>query len=225
MYESWNQLFDDIFTKPENALLKRQIGYQYENFKVWPEQKDIFNAFKFCPFYNIKCIIIGQDPYPQPYSANGLAFSSRLKDTPFSLKVIFKEINRTIENAELNSNNLEWWAEQGVLLLNTALTVKENDPVSHTAMWKLFTLAIIQYLVTREENIVWMLWGSHAKIYRNFIIRKNHLVLTSDHPASETKDTGSFIGNNHFIEANKFLDNRKIDWSTYKDKPFPSEWL
>lgn len=219
MYETWEELFNDIFLKPENCLLKKQLSVEYSKYKVWPPQEDMFNAFKFCPFNKIKCIIIGEEPYNIPYSANGLAFSSRLRLPPDDLHVIFKEINRSIEGVEITSNNLQGWAEQGVLLLNLALTVREKEAVSHSVIWKMFTLHLIKSIAIRDSKLVWMLWGNRAQAYKQFLYKENHYVLTSDHPLQSIKGKGNFIGNDHFKLANEYLGEDKIDWSTYKVSP------
>lgn len=219
MYEGWNHLLSEIKEMPNCSLLMQKVSKEYKKAKVFPSSKNIFNAFKYCPFNNIKVVIVGQDPYPQYKVADGLAFSTQQKETPKSLQIILKEVERTEKNFDFDSNSLKYWTEQGVLLLNTALTVKQNDPGSHSKLWQPFTHRIISYLCTRDEPIVWMLWGKHAKAYSKLInrIKQKHLVLKSDHPAAEIRGTGKFTGNNHFKLCNEFLIKNKIEpiyWAT-----------
>ncbi|WP_367681195.1 uracil-DNA glycosylase [Buchnera aphidicola] len=175
---------------------------------IYPKAKNIFNAFKFTPFYNIKVVIIGQDPYYNKNQANGLAFSvySQCTIIPPSLKNIFKEINNDLNKNKLYSDGcLIRWAKQGILLLNTILTVEEKKPMSHANIgWEIFTNQIINIINQLRKNIIFILWGSFAKKKLPLINTKKHFILTSSHPSPLSAHRG-FIGCNHFSKTNKLL--------------------
>ncbi|WP_261978548.1 uracil-DNA glycosylase [Buchnera aphidicola] len=175
---------------------------------IYPKVKDIFNAFKFTPFYGIKIVIIGQDPYHNRNQAHGLAFSVCSKCTiiPPSLKNIFKEIYNDLKKKSLFTNGcLIPWAKQGILLLNTILTVEENKPMSHANVgWEIFTDQIVSNINKLKKNIIFILWGSFAKKKLPLINKKKHFILTSSHPSPLSAHRG-FIGCNHFSKTNKIL--------------------
>ena len=183
--------------------------------KIYPDAKNIFNAFNLCPFESVKVVIIGQDPYHEPGQAHGLCFSV-LPPTPNppSLQNIYKEIESDIGRPSVTNGDLTYWANQGVLLLNSTLTVQAHLAASHSNRgWEQFTDAVIRALNTRE-NIVYMLWGSFAQKKAAIVNTTKNLILKSAHPSPLSAYRG-FFGNHHFSLANQYLiDNGKtpIDW-------------
>jgi uracil-DNA glycosylase len=190
---------------------------------MYPPKELIFNCFNFFNISDTKVIILGQDPYIREGEAMGLSFSipSNIKVPP-SLKNIYKEINRDL-NADIplkESGDLTHWAEQGVLLLNCALTVIEGKSGSHSKLWYDFASYIIKAISDNTKNCVFFLWGNHAISKEEFISPKNHLILSAGHPSPLNRKK-NFIGNNHFSLANKYLekhDKKAIDWSKIKYK-------
>ena len=197
---------------------------------VYPEPIKMFNAFAKCPFDQTKVVILGQDPYPTPGNAHGLAFSvdNEKAKTPYSLKQIFQEVWRTyrqdenivsLQTIDPTYNNLERWAEQGVLLLNTALTFpKGGEPGEHINLWKGFSKALMLRLNEElPEDTIWILWGRKAQEYLPFIDNNRHHILCAPHPASErytskdkvtVVDSYSTDAKKHFLSANRFKDCR-----------------
>ena len=182
---------------------------------VYPEPKNIFNAFDLCPIDDVKVVIIGQDPYHEPGQAHGLCFSV-LSPTPVppSLVNIYKEIESDLGRKSVTNGDLTHWARQGVLLLNATLTVRAHAAASHAGHgWEEFTDAVIRAVATRK-NIVYMLWGSYAQKKAAFVNPNENLVLKSAHPSPLSAYRG-FFGNHHFSRANQYLvQNGKmpIDW-------------
>ena len=182
---------------------------------ISPNQKDIFRAFEFCSFSSTKVVIFGQDPYFQNGVANGLAFSvNEGKKIPASLKNIYKEINNDIGEIKNKKGSLDDWTRQGVLLLNSSLTVEVGIPGSHSNIgWSNFICEVVKIL-SNKTDVVFILWGNHAKKYLKFIDANNNLILTSSHPSPLSAHRG-FIGCKHFSQCNKYLINKnikKIDW-------------
>lgn len=191
-----------------NSQLNKKIN-------VLPKLDDIFKAFEYCSFEDTNVVIFGQDPYFQPGIANGLAFSANEKiPIPHSLKNIFKEVKNDIGSISNNSGDLRKWANQGVLLLNSALTVEENKPRSHSRIgWDDFIDDVVSSL-SKKEGIVFMLWGNDAKKYLKNINKINNLVLTASHPSPLSAYKG-FFGCKHFSKCNNYLiDNNKapVHW-------------
>ncbi len=213
---SWKAVLQPEFDKDYFANLTEFVRNEYRSKKVFPPAPLIFNAFDQCPFNNVKVVIIGQDPYHGDGQAHGLCFSvNDGVDFPPSLINIFKEINRDLGKTMPDSGNLIRWAHQGVLLLNTSLTVQAHMAGSHQGKgWETFTDSVIRILAEKKENLVFLLWGSYAQKKGEFIDTKRHLVLKSVHPSPLSAYRG-FIGNNHFSLANKYLRERgqqEIDW-------------
>jgi uracil-DNA glycosylase len=210
---SWkNVLKEEIEKKYFNELLK-VVQFEYDNYTCFPPKNLIFAAFDKCSFTNLKVVIIGQDPYHGEGEANGLSFS--VNDTvkiPPSLRNIFREINDDLEQIILpNSGNLERWASQGVLLLNTTLTVRKDLPNSHNHLdWNVFTDAIIQLISYTKENIVFLLWGNFAHKKGSKIDRNKHLVLKSGHPSPMSANQGKWFGNKHFSKTNAYLKSKNL---------------
>lgn len=184
---------------------------------IYPPQADIFNAIKLTPFDKVEVVIIGQDPYHGPNQAHGLSFSVKpgVKIPP-SLRNIFKEIHDDIGCAIPQTGYLEKWAKQGVLLLNTTLTVEAGKPLSHAKVgWEEFTDKIIQVLNDERDGLVFLLWGAHAQRKGQIIDTKKHHVLKAAHPSPFSAERG-FFGCKHFSKTNQLLKTmhrREIDWS------------
>ena len=184
--------------------------------KIYPAKENIFNAIKLTPFEKLKVVIIGQDPYHNPKQAHGLSFSvPKGVAFPPSLINIFKELQDDCGITAPRHGCLEQWAEQGVFLLNSTLTVEENKPASHANIgWQQFTDTVIQKINTHPEKIIYLLWGSHAQKKQALIDTKKHIVLTAPHPSPLSAYRG-FIGCKHFSKTNDLLikmNRAPIDW-------------
>ena len=204
--QSWKDKLADEFEKDYFKNLARFVKHAYATSTVYPEGKNIFNAFSHTPFDKVKVVIIGQDPYHGPGQAHGLCFS--VQDgvaPPPSLVNIFKEIEAETGKKAPASGNLTRWADQGVLLLNSTLTVEAHKAASHQGHgWETFTDAVIKKLSDEKENLVFLLWGSPAQKKGRYIDRSKHLVLESVHPSPLSAYRG-FFGNDHFNKTNKYL--------------------
>lgn len=214
----WDKILDGEFDKDYYVRLKQFLINEYKTCRIYPSMYDIFNAMKLTAYNDVKCVIIGQDPYHGEGQAHGLSFSVRQGVAPPpSLLNIFKEIKNDvgIDNSGKHGD-LTKWAENGVLLLNSVLTVRANQPRSHRGMgWEQFTTEIITLLNKREKPMVFLLWGNDAKQKMSYITNHNHLVLTSAHPSPLSAYNG-FFGCRHFSKANEFLRKNgleEIDWS------------
>lgn len=208
MEQGWKDQLTPEFSKPYFKALTDTVRRDYANpaIRVYPPGKDIFAAFNASPFNETKVVIIGQDPYHGPGQANGLCFSvSPGVQMPPSLVNIFKEVHEDTGAPFPADGDLSRWAKQGVLLLNSSLTVKEHQPKSHSGIgWETFTNAAVDALATCRDNIVFLLWGSDAIRKGDKIDRSRHLVLTSPHPSPLSAYRG-FFGNHHFSLANQYL--------------------
>ena len=188
----------------------------YEQNTIFPDKKNIFAALKYTPYENVKVVILGQDPYHGLGEAHGMAFSvcPGVK-TPPSLQNIYKELNQELGCYIPNNGYLMKWSKQGVLLLNSVLTVQKDTPASHRGKgWEIFTDRIIEEVNKKEEPVVFMLWGNFARSKKNLITNPKHLILEAPHPSPFSARSG-FFGCNHFIKANEFLKSKKIepiDW-------------
>lgn len=203
---NWKIHLADEFEKPYFKTLTSFVKQEYQTQQIYPPGKHIFNAFNFCPFNEVKVVIIGQDPYHGPGQAHGLCFSV-MNDTkiPPSLRNIFKEINQDVGTEIPSSGNLERWAKQGVLLLNATLTVRDGQAASHQKKgWETFTDAAIKSLAEKREGIVFLLWGAYAQKKAEMIDSKKHLILKSVHPSPLSASRG-FFGNHHFTRTNTYL--------------------
>lgn len=207
----WKELLKDEFNKEYMILLQAFLKEEYLSKVIYPDRENIFRSLEILPYNQVRVVILGQDPYHGSGQANGLAFA--VKDgipTPPSLQNIFKEIKSSYGEVP-NSTTLEGWAEQGVLLLNTALTVREGAPNSHKDRgWEIFTNKIIEILGSRESPTVFILWGASARNKKILISNKNHLILEAPHPSPLSAHRG-FLGCGHFTKANEFLKD-KINW-------------
>ena len=212
IHESWKSHLKEEFAKPSFLDLIRFVKSEYETHKCFPPENEIFNAFNYCCFKDVKVVIIGQDPYHGDNQANGLCFSVNDGIShPPSLKNIFKEIESSVGTCYPKSGNLLRWANQGVFLLNASLTVRCKEAGSHQNKgWEVFTDNVIEILSNKKENIVFLLWGSYAKKKIKFIDTKRHCVLLSGHPSPLSANRGYWFGNNNFIDTNKFLINNDL---------------
>lgn len=214
--ESWKDALKEEFGKEYFKELVQFVKEEYKNHTVYPQGENIFKAFEYCPFDNVKVVIIGQDPYHGPNQANGLSFSVNDEvRIPPSLVNIYKEIKNDLGKEIPKSGNLERWAKQGVMLLNATLTVRASSAGSHQNKgWEIFTDAVIKALSDKRDNLVFILWGAYAQRKGEVIDDKKHLVLKSAHPSPFSADRG-FFGNKHFSKTNEYLESHQIktiDW-------------
>ena len=215
--KSWYEKLADEFEKPYYKKLESFLDNEYKTKTIYPKAENVFNSINQVPLEKIRVVIIGQDPYHEPNQAHGLSFSvENGVMLPPSLKNIFKEIEA--ETGVVNkSGNLIKWAKQGVLLLNTVLTVERGKANSHKGMgWENITTKIIQIINEQNTPIVFLLWGSQAQSFAKYLNNPNHLVLKCAHPSPLSAFNG-FFGCNHFVKANEFLTRHNvqpIDWST-----------
>lgn len=214
----WHEALKDQFDKPYFKALTEQVRREYADpsVRVYPPARDIFAAFDASPFDRTKVVIIGQDPYHGPGQANGLCFSvAPGVAVPPSLVNIFKEVQADTGAPAPADGDLSRWARQGVLLLNSSLTVREHQPKSHSGIgWETFTDAAVRALNDKRDGLVFMLWGSDAIRKGASIDRSRHLVLTSPHPSPLSAHRG-FFGNHHFSHANQWLaahNQTPIQW-------------
>ena len=214
--ESWKTALADEFDKDYFIKLTDFVRAQYlSGHQVFPEPKNIFNAFNLCPLPDVKVVIIGQDPYHEPGQAHGLCFSV-LPPTPVppSLVNIYREIESDLGWPSATHGDLTAWARQGVLLLNSTLTVAAHRAASHAGYgWEQFTDAVIR-AVAHRDNIVYMLWGASAQRKAEFVDPARNLILKSAHPSPLSAYRG-FFGNHHFSRANQYLiqhGKTPIEW-------------
>lgn len=217
-FNEWDDILTDEFRKDYFINLAKYLKNEYRAHTIYPKKEDIFNALKYTSYNNVKAVIIGQDPYHGEGQAHGLCFSVKKGVTPPpSLVNIFKEIKDDVGIDNTKSHGeLTKWAKDGVLLLNTVLTVREGQANSHKGIgWETFTDSIISHLNTRGKPIVFLLWGNNAKAKANLITNPNHKILTAAHPSPLSAFNG-FFGCRHFSKTNEFLRKNgieEIDWS------------
>ncbi len=215
---SWKNILQDEFSKQYFIDLTNKVKEEYKNKIIYPKGNEIFNAFQYCTFENTKVVILGQDPYHGINEANGLAFSvNKGIRVPPSLKNIYKEIENDL-NIKVNKEDgdLSRWAKQGVLLLNSTLTVRKDSAGSHQGIgWEIFTDYVIQRISDLKSNIVFILWGKYAKEKGKNINNEKHLIISSPHPSPFAADRG-FFGSKPFSKTNQYLvkhNIQPIDWS------------
>ena len=215
--ESWKAVLKEEFDQAYFQSLATFLKKEKEAGKIiFPPGSLIFNAFNTTPFEDVKVVILGQDPYHNPYEAMGLSFSvPKGVRTPPSLRNIYKELNSDLGIPIPNHGDLTSWARQGVFLLNAMLTVEKNKAGSHKKIgWQDFTDAVIRNLSTHRENLVFMLWGGFAKKKNVLIDSSKHLVLEAAHPSPLAG--GAYFGSKHFSKANAYLHSKgvaPIDWN------------
>ena len=214
--EDWKAVIGEEFSKPYFEELISFVKQEYATSQVFPAGRNIFRAFDKCPFDKVKVVIIGQDPYHGDGQANGLCFSVN-EGVPFppSLKNIFKEVYDDVGTPIPTSGELDRWAEQGVLLLNSVLTVKAHNAASHAGHgWEIFTDAVVRAIAERKEGVVYMLWGSYAQRKGAIANPERNLILHSVHPSPLSSYRG-FFGCKHFSKANEYLKSlgkEEIRW-------------
>ena len=214
---SWDEILKDEFTSDWYMQLREFLKYEYSHYRVYPNMYDIFNALKYTDYNDVKAVILGQDPYHGPGQAHGLCFSVKEGvEPPPSLKNIFSELHNDVGVPIPRSGELTKWAQRGVLLLNTALTVREGQANSHRGKgWERLTDAIISKLNVREKPMVFILWGGNARTKKPLIDGRRHLILESAHPSPLSAYNG-FFGNRHFSRTNEFLvrnGTEPVDWN------------
>src|ERR1700743_885370 len=218
---SWLEVLEDEFGKPYMAELKKFLQQEKQaGHTVYPTGSDIFNAFNTTPFDQVKVVILGQDPYHGEHQAHGLSFSVQKGITPPpSLKNIYKELVTDISGFVIpNHGDLSEWAEQGVLLLNATLTVRDSSPASHQKKgWEEFTDRVIKTISEQKEGIVFILWGSYAQAKAELIDQKKHFIIKSPHPSPFSADRG-FFGSKPFSKTNEILvkeGKKPIAWQIH----------
>ena len=214
----WDDVLAGEFDKEYYRKLRQFLISEYRNGTVYPDMNDIFNALKYTPYSKVRAVILGQDPYHEPGQAHGMAFSVKPGvEQPPSLVNIFKELQEDlgIPRPPKDNGYLVPWAEQGVLLLNTVLTVRAHEANSHQNHgWEIFTDRVISLLNEREQPMVFILWGGKAKAKEALITNSRHLVITGAHPSPLSAYNG-FFGGRYFSRTNEFLSDNgegKIDW-------------
>lgn len=221
MNDKWKGFINSEMDKEYGKALKQFVTEERKTKFIYPPSQDVFNAFLYCDYYDLSVVILGQDPYHSPATAHGLAFSSLQSSVPPSLQNIFLEIRndyfpefRQVQVNLFKSNNLVQWAEQGVLLLNTILTVEKGQPLSHKNKgWEEFTKNTVLFLNDHPERLVYMLWGNNAKEYKQYINTERHLVLEANHPSPMSANRGGWFGCKHFTKANDFI--KKTRWNRH----------
>lgn len=212
----WDNILEDIFNNPKVLDLEKFLLDEYKSRVIYPKKEDIFTALKLTNYNDVKVVIIGQDPYHEPNQAHGLAFSvlEGIKLPP-SLKNIYKEIESDLQIKMSGSGNLSSWAQQGVLLLNNVLTVREHEANSHKKKgWELVTNEIVRKLNDRDDSVIFVFWGNNAKDKEKLITNPNHVVLTAPHPSPLSAYHG-FFGCKHFSRINELLrknNKEEINW-------------
>ena len=212
----WDEILKGEFDKEYYQNLRKFLIAEYKTRVIYPKMEDIFSALKLTSYKDTKVLILGQDPYHGPNQAHGLAFSVNIGvKTPPSLLNMYKELKDELGLYIPNNGYLKPWAQQGILLLNTALTVRAGEANSHAGMgWEIFTDNIIKYLNDREEPVIFVLWGNNARKKKVFITNKNHFILEGPHPSPLSASRG-FFGCGHFKKINDILGNlgkKEIDW-------------
>ena len=209
--KEWDEILKEEYDKEYYKNLKEKIKKLRTEKIIYPKEEEVFKALQLTPYNDIKIVILGQDPYHEINQAEGLAFSVKEGNKhPRSLKNIFKELESDLGIAPPESGSLIKWAKQGVLLLNTILTVEEGEPLSHKNMgWEIFTTEIIKKINEKEQPVVFILWGVEAQKKINLIDQSKHYIIKSPHPSPYSARYG-FFGSKPFSEANNFLENKKI---------------
>lgn len=213
----WDELLKGEFEKEYYQNLRKFLAKEYAEQVIYPDIYDIFNALKYTSYSDVKAVILGQDPYHQPGQAHGLCFSvKKVAAKPPSLRNIFKELESDLGIKPPSHGELVSWAENGVLMLNTVLTVRQGSPNSHKDKgWEIFTDRVIELLNGRDKPIVFILWGANARSKKRLITNRSHLILEAAHPSPLSAYNG-FFGNRHFSKTNDFLEahgTAPIDWS------------
>lgn len=212
----WDELLADEFKKDYYLKLREFLKKEYFTTKVYPDMYDIFNALKYTSYSDVKVVIMGQDPYHRPGQAHGLSFSvQKGVAVPPSLQNIYKELEADLGIPPANHGYLKRWADNGVLLLNSVLTVREGSPNSHKGMgWEILTDKVIELLNERERPVVFLMWGNNAKQKSDLVTNPHHYVMEAAHP-SPYSAYGGFFGCSHFSRTNRFFERHglePVDW-------------
>ncbi len=212
----WDEILKGLFESEKYLSIRKFLAKEYSEREIYPSMYDIFNAFKITPYKSVKAVILGQDPYHEPNQAHGLCFSVKEGvKLPPSLVNIYKEIKSDLGITQPNSGNLTKWANEGILLLNTTLTVRRGQANSHKDCgWTWFTDEVIKLLSKRDEPIVFILWGGNARSKKPLIDRSKHFIIESAHPSPLSAYNG-FFGSKPFSKTNGFLKEigvSPIDW-------------
>lgn len=215
--KSWYNLLKDELESDSYKNLSNWLANEYTNKTIYPKPENVFNALNLVNYNDVKVVIIGQDPYHNPKQAHGLSFSVEDDvNLPPSLQNIFKEIKSDVGGTIPTSGNLTHWAKQGVLLLNSVLTVEENKPNSHKDKgWEKITQKIITLLNERETPVIFLVWGSNAKALVKNVNTNKHYILTATHPSPLSANRGGWFGCKHFSKTNeilKRLNKEEIKW-------------
>lgn len=218
MINSWEELFEYIKTQDYAKKINQILNEEYATHTIFPPRNMMFNAFKYTPLKEVKVVIIGQDPYHEEHQAMGLSFSvPNGVALPPSLINIYKEIENNFGyKMNFASGDLTYLAKQGVLLLNTILTVRKSIPLSHQNIgYDLFVKDVLHTLDEQPQPMVFLLWGSYARSLKKYLSNPNHLILESTHPSPLSANRGGFFNQNHFLKANNYLTNhglKPINW-------------
>lgn len=217
----WDVILKDMFDSSEFKNLINKVRLEYDNNTCFPKYEDIFNAFKLTPYNKVKVLILGQDPYHGVNEAHGLSFSVQEGvKLPPSLKNIYKELYNDLGIIPSDNGNLTSWAKEGVLLLNSVLSVKKDKPASHKGIgWEEFTDYVIKKLNDKEVPIVFILWGNFARSKKELITNKRHLIIESTHPSPFSARNG-FFGSKPFSKTNNYLienNIKPINWEIKKN--------
>ncbi|MDE5729754.1 MAG: uracil-DNA glycosylase [Clostridia bacterium] len=212
----WDELLSPLFSDERYQKIREFLKYEYSHNVVYPDMYDLFNCFRYTPLANIKAVILGQDPYHEPNQAHGLCFSVKKGiKLPPSLVNIYKEIEDDLGIKEPNCGDLTKWANEGILLLNTTLTVREHAANSHSKCgWAWFTDSVIRLISENTKNVVFILWGGNARSKAPLIDGSRHLIIQSAHPSPLSAYNG-FFGSKPFSKTNNYLKSvgkTPIDW-------------
>ena len=220
--KTWNDFFKEVSQKDYSDTLNHFLNVEYATKTIYPSRENMFNAFKYTPLQNVKVVIIGQDPYHEPGQAMGLSFSvpDGIKVPP-SLINIYKEISNEYKCLmDYDSGNLIYLAKQGVLLLNSILTVRAHQPMSHNIKeYRLFLQDVLEVIDHQRQPIVFMLWGRPARQLKKYLNNPEHFILECVHPSPLSANRGGWFNNNHFILANNYLKKhhqKEIEWCNKK---------
>ena len=217
--KTWADFFKLVQEKDYSKTLHSFLDREYANHICYPPRQLVFNAFKLTPLDKVKVVIIGQDPYHEPGQAMGLSFSvPKGIETPPSLVNIYKEIQREYQiNVNLKNGDLTYLTKQGVLLLNSILSVRAHQPMSHNIKeYEQFFNDVLEVLDSQTQPMVFMLWGASARKFKKYLHNPSHLILESVHPSPLSANRGGWFGNNHFIKTNEYLrknGTKEIKWA------------
>ncbi len=212
----WDELLAPLFSDERYAKIREFLKYEYSHNIIYPDMHDLYNCFRYTPLDNIKAVILGQDPYHEPNQAHGLCFSVKKGvKLPPSLVNIYKEIEDDLGITEPNCGDLTKWANEGILLLNTTLTVREHAANSHSKCgWAWFTDSVIKLISENTQNVVFILWGGNARSKAPLIGETKHFIIQSAHPSPLSAYNG-FFGSRPFSKTNGYLKSvgkEPIDW-------------